>query len=239
MIKDFRNSFKSRGLVNSAFGPALKNFPFYEDANQIYSVMETFMTSFVSSYYPDAKSIAQDKELTCWFKEVQTAKSIDFPKTPGATTSTLIEILTHVAYLSGLQHQTMNNNDQFISSRLPLGPAALYKNLPTKKGMTEADIVAALPNALQSVQHISVSAAFSRPEFQNTDRTLINLFKDKDLVSRFNDKAKAAVTVYENSLAALSDKISRRTFDKNGLSQGAPFLWKALDPKVALYAMTI
>ena len=52
---------RSRGLINSDFGPRLKSFPFYEDASVIIAAMRKFVISFVYSYYPSTDIVVKDE----------------------------------------------------------------------------------------------------------------------------------------------------------------------------------
>jgi len=207
----------------------------------IHAAWKSFLGTFIRSHYRNEAWIRNDPELACWFKEVKRAGSVDFPGGAGeyVSASTLVDILTHVAYLTSVQHQAMNNNDQFISSLLPTSPMAFYKPLPTAKGLSEGDILSLLPNATQSVGQLSLSAAFSRPEFANTDRALLNVFKDKDFYASLNGETRRAAAAFEATMEGLSAEIAGRNFDGHGLYRGAPFLWRALDPKVAFFGMTI
>ena len=91
----FMSDLESRGLVNSDFGPALKNFPFYEDGATIYAAINSFMTSFVDSYYSNDAAVAADKEMQAWVREAQgPAKAIDFPSI--STKPALVAALSHV-----------------------------------------------------------------------------------------------------------------------------------------------
>jgi hypothetical protein len=91
----FTTDLETRGLINSDFGPALKHFPFYEDASTIYNAIHAFMTSFVNSYYSKDSDVTADKEMQAWVKEAQgPAKAIDFPSI--TTKSALIDALSHM-----------------------------------------------------------------------------------------------------------------------------------------------
>jgi hypothetical protein len=91
----FEAELESRGLINSDFGPALKNFPFYEDASTIYTAIHAFMTSFVGSYYAQDSDVAADTEIQAWVKDAQgPAEAIDFPNL--TTKSALVDALTHM-----------------------------------------------------------------------------------------------------------------------------------------------
>ena len=91
----FTTNLEARGLINSTIGPALKDFPFYEDASTIYNTIHTFMTSFVESYYSNDSIVLADQELQAWAKEANgPAKAIDFPSKISSV-STLVDVLTH------------------------------------------------------------------------------------------------------------------------------------------------
>ena len=95
----FRTDLQSRGLVQSALGPGLKNFPFYEDASVIYNAMHDFMASFVYSYYSADSDVTGDSEIQAWVKEAQgPAEAIDFPSI--RTRSALVNALTHMVSIS-------------------------------------------------------------------------------------------------------------------------------------------
>lgn len=91
----FTSDLESRGLVNSPFGPALTNFPFYEDGLTIYNAISTFMATFVNSYYSEDSDVTADKEMQAWVKESQgPAEAIDFPSI--TTKIALIDALSHM-----------------------------------------------------------------------------------------------------------------------------------------------
>ena len=91
----FRRDLESRGLINSDFGPALKSFPFYEDASIIYDAIYAFMESFIESYYSRDSEVMVDKEIQAWVTEAQgAAEVINFP--PIITQNDLINVLSHM-----------------------------------------------------------------------------------------------------------------------------------------------
>jgi arachidonate 15-lipoxygenase (second type)/8-lipoxygenase (S-type) len=92
----FRPQLQSRGLINSSIGPALKHFPFYEDAGVIYDAIHTFMTSFVQSYYSSDSAVASDTEIQAWVAECNgAAKVMGFPSKISSI-STLVDALTQM-----------------------------------------------------------------------------------------------------------------------------------------------
>lgn len=96
----FLEDLKSRGLIGSTFGPALKNFPFYEDASVVYNAIQAFMTSFVESYYASDLSVITDTEVQGWAIDANVnGHAIDFPSAI-LSKQTLVEILTHLVRYS-------------------------------------------------------------------------------------------------------------------------------------------
>ncbi|KAH0278235.1 Lipoxygenase, partial [Aureobasidium melanogenum] len=234
----FLNDLKNRGLLNATTGPQLKSFPYYEDASVIYSAIHTFMTSFVNSYYSSDSVVAADKEIQAWVKECNgPAKVMDFPSAI-TTTSTLIDVLTHMAHLSSTAHHTVNT-DQLMSasSTLPFHAMSLYSPVPTQKGAT--NLVAFLPPLEQAGEQIAINSLFARNYFAGTNRTLSHMFDEPNMLKQMNANTRNAAATFMNSMNSFSDKVKARTFDSNGLSQGMPFVWKALDPNVAPFGVTV
>jgi arachidonate 15-lipoxygenase (second type)/8-lipoxygenase (S-type) len=75
--------------------------------------------------------------------------------------------------------------------------------------------------------------------YDNTNETIAHMFDQPDMLARMNGKTKAAEATYRGSMQAFSKKVRARTFDKNGLSQGMPFIWKTLDPEGAPFWLAI
>ncbi|EHK97249.1 putative Epidermis-type lipoxygenase 3 [Glarea lozoyensis 74030] len=148
----FLRNLENRGLLNSSFGPELKSFPFYEDASAIHTSITKFVSTFVDSYYPTTTSFESDNELQSWISEAIPAQILDFPTS--MTRQTLIEIITHIAFLGSAAHQTLNTNDVAEAMAvLPFHPVSLYAPPPTSKGVT--DLIPFLPGVAASIGQIS------------------------------------------------------------------------------------
>ena len=79
----------------------------------------------------------------------------------------------------------------------------------------------------------------ARPLLANTNRTLAYMFDSPQFLDGTNDATRTAAAKFQNAMKAFSEKIKNRKFDRNGLSQGAPFIWKALDPLEAPFSVSI
>ncbi|CAN8104692.1 unnamed protein product [Discula destructiva] len=234
----FQTELESRGLLNASSGPALENFPYYEDASVIYSAMRAFVTAFVGSYYSSDAVVKADTELQAWAREANgDAGVMDFPAT--ITTKTqVVDILTHIAHLGSTAHHAVNTNELLsLSASFPMHPGALHKPVPTVKGNTS--VVEYLPPLDNVIKQFELDALFARPLLVNSNRSLLNMFNDNNFLAGTNAATKTAAASFTSSMKAFSAKVQARTFDADGLSQGMPFVWQALDPAVALYSVTI
>lgn len=102
----FHTDLQTRGLLNPVLGPKLKNFPFYEDASVVYSAIQTFMTSFVDSYYASDSDVRADTEVRNWAKEANgKARVMDFPASISSK-QTLVAVLTHMVCSPGIPRPT-------------------------------------------------------------------------------------------------------------------------------------
>ncbi|KAI7315116.1 Lipoxygenase [Hortaea werneckii] len=233
----FEQDLRARGLIDASFGPALKHFPFYEDASAINSGIADFMASFVDSYYDSDDQVAGDNELQNWTDEANGPASVlDFPSKISSK-ETLTEILTHFAHLASVSHHTVNTNELLeVSTTLPMHPDALHAPVPVQKGVENAADY--LPPLDKAILQNTIGGLFARPNLVNTERTIANMFADDNMLARMNEQTRRAATEFRSAMQAQSAKVSGRIFDADGLSQGMPFIWRALDPQVAPYSLT-
>ncbi|KAH8926861.1 putative lipoxygenase [Atractiella rhizophila] len=235
----FKTNLQNRGLINSNFGPALKSFPFYEDALVIHTAIRGFVQKFVESYYSDDTVLAADGELQAFLAESIPAQIVDFPSNLQTRTE-LVDVITQIAYLASILHGTVNGNDPVkTTSVLPLHPASFYQPLPTAKGLTDDQLFAFMPNLTQSLGQIVLLGAFNRPFFEGGNRTLSEMWNDDELLDRSNAKVRTAAQNFRTKMLDFSRVVSARDFDEDGLSQGMPFVWKNLDPLTVPFYLTI
>ena len=223
-------SLVDRGLLDCSYGPQLAHFPFAEDAGTIVEALRAFATAFVHAYYPNNHILSQDGEIQSWVSEASSAaKVIDFPASPLTHRQTLIDILTHLAYLTGVNHHTLNSGTPSASSGvLPFHPMALYQSIPTTKGVES--VLPYLPNLSASINQTTLLLGFIRPQLFNSARDLESMFDNSGFLAGASAVVRQAAGRLQDRMMSISQMIQARSFDDNGLSQGMPFLWKNLDP---------
>jgi hypothetical protein len=236
----FRENLRRRGLLNAPVGPAIKNFPFFEDVEPIHNAITNFLKAFVASFYEDDAAVVGDTELQAWLVEASgPAQMIDFPDASTMTSrSELVRLLTHIGHLSSTAHHAVNTNQLLIgAATLPFHPTALYRPVPSTKGVE--DIVPFLPPKEKALGMTELAAVFARPLLAGTNRTLVHMFDNSTMLAAMNDKTREANAKFVKTMIARSAVVKSRTFDADGLSQGMPFVWKALDPDVAPWSATV
>lgn len=92
----FLTNLQNRGLINSAIGPNLRDFPFYEDASVIYTATRAFISTFVGSYYASDDTVLADDEIQAWANDANVnGEALDFPTTISSREE-LIDVITHM-----------------------------------------------------------------------------------------------------------------------------------------------
>ena len=225
----FDHFFAERGLLNCSYGPDLPIFPFFDDVAPMVSVINKFMTAFIAEYYENDAMVAEDQEIQAWAEEASGAAEIDdFPAAPITKRETLVKLLSHVAYMAGIQHHVLNTGSLATSRTLPLHPTAHWSPLPTSKGIDS--VMPYLPNVNQSIAQIVFENTFNRPNLMYENGTLVNAFSDPGFLAKTTDGVKIAASEFLQSMAKLGTGIDGKKFDDQGLVQGMPFIWRDVSP---------
>lgn len=235
----FYTNLRRRGLIDSPDGPQLKHLPFYEDASPIYNAIRSFTGTFCESYYDSPDAIVNDVELQAWMVEAVSAQVIDFPtKETLRAVSDLADLMAYIGQTVSIAHHSVNLNQLLTGSGgLPFHPIALYKPVPEAKGVT--DVVSYLPGVEKALATIDFNSKFARPKLAKTNRTLVHMFDSEELLERSKPTAREANEAFMSAMLARSEAVSGRTFGPDGVCQGMPFVWKALDPDVIPWNVAI
>jgi hypothetical protein len=111
---------------------------------------------------------------------------------------------------------------------LPFHPMALYQPPPAEKNVK--DIIRYLPPLDQALSHLNLVANFQRDSLASQNRTLVYMFSDEKMLDRLDGRLRTAASKFKSKMQALSQQIRGKRFDQNGLSQGAPFIYRLVDP---------
>ena len=235
-----RQDLVSRGLVDCDYGPALKSFPFHEDAGPMVSTLSRFTEAYLRVYYPSEDFLTTDHELQSWIVEANTAaKVIDFPDSPLVSRDVLTSILVHIAYLNGVSHHALNSGTPASTSGvLPFHPAAFYAPPPTAKGVVDS-LMPFLPNVTDALGQITLLIRFNRPKFEKSNGNLVHMFSSPNFIGYGSGAVASAAKVFEHDMLDISDRIMSKVFDDKGLAQGMPFVWRSLDPRKIPFFLSV
>ncbi|KAL2873152.1 hypothetical protein SGCOL_011711 [Colletotrichum sp. CLE4] len=183
---------------------------------------------------------AKDWELQAWIDESNgPAKVIDFPSAPLRSRKQLIDILTHMAWLTGVSHHVLNQGEPVTASGvLPLHPVSLYAPVPTKKGRI-GNLLPWLPNEQKSVEQITLLARSNRPQVVEKNQALRYMFNADSFLAGTKKAVSLANDRCMKDTGSISNEISGRRFDGEGLSQGMPFIWTGMEPGVIPFYLSV
>ena len=234
-------SLVSRGLLDCSYGPELNHLPFFEDADPIVASLRRFVSTFVGAYYTHPVYLNGDREIQAWIAEANgEANVLDFPPAPLTDAQTLIDILTQMAYLTGVNHHLLNSNaPSYITGLLPFHPSAFFQPLPTSKGV--ADITPYLADLDHAMYQVTLQLRFQRPQLPAQHGELVEMFSQGVFGngSGLPSTVVRAAERFRGDMQGIGARIEGKGFDEHGLSQGMPFVWKLLDPRKIPYFLSV
>ena len=236
----FFNDLRLRGLIDYAYGPSLKRFPFHEDVAPMMFAIRRFAETYVNAYYTSEAFLQKDRELQAWMREAhEGAQVLDFPPYPLADRETLISILSHVAFLSGISHHVLNAATPGESSGLlPMHPSAFFLPLPTRKGQI-TNLLDYLHNETEAIKQASLLVRFNRPQIEEQGGELASMWSGTDFLAAVNSPVERAAKAFKDEMWKISDGIRGKIFDEDGLCQGMPYIWRSLDPRRIPYYLSV
>ncbi|KAI3130413.1 hypothetical protein CBS147326_5911 [Penicillium roqueforti] len=237
---NFYRDFADRGLLDCAYGPPLRSFPFYETVAPMVQAIEDFTRSFVEYSYPKSSLMGSDHELQAWIMEATSeAQVIDFFPAPLFAREDLVSILSHMAFLSGIAHHALNGATVGEAlGVLPLHPSSFNQPLPETKGGIES-LIPWLHNETEALKQASLLVRFNRPLLDEQKGNLPHMFWETEFLGPAGSDLHAAEGKFRATMLAISEEIRTRQFDEDGLSQGMPFIWRSIDPRKIPYYLCV
>ncbi|KAF7815466.1 linoleate 13S-lipoxygenase 2-1, chloroplastic-like [Senna tora] len=114
----------------------IQDYPFANDGLLIWDALKSWITDYVSHFYPNPTLIASDPELQSWWSEIRTVGHADkqhFPWWPSLQTPTdLIQILTTIAWVASAHHAAVNFAQYAYGGYFPNRPAIARTKMPSE-----------------------------------------------------------------------------------------------------------
>jgi arachidonate 15-lipoxygenase len=208
--------FKRRGLDSPA-APLI--FPFRDDTMLLWFAIKDFVGAYVEHTYPTDKSMTDDAELDAWLEELWSPTGAGFQDLEKpATLAELIQLISHIIYIAGPLHASVNYGQYPLGAFMPSVAATIYKAAPTADNLaTAASYISWFPPLdvalytlsfeylLSSVQYDRLGHYAANPQFPH--------FDDPEL--------QAALVKFQEALAA-----AETTILKSNGSRPMPYVFQ-------------
>ncbi|EGZ14141.1 hypothetical protein PHYSODRAFT_512894 [Phytophthora sojae] len=181
----------------------LSNHRYVKYGATYYSIIKTFVTSYVKAYYDSEEAIQNDSELQTWAARATVVWGVnDFPSAFTGYDD-LVKLVTNLIFQNAVKHHFMNGRVTWHSQAAPFSASALYNApLPTEKGVEVDPFDYVIPsNVFQLLT--GLAAGFFRPI--PAANSILNAYS----TSPFSDEAvlKDAIAQLQQSLADLENTI--------------------------------
>ena len=181
--KDDRGNFK------------LPHYPYRDDGMLVWEAIHTFVSDYLSYFYPAPVDIAQDTELQAWAKELSDPENGGKVKGMPANFTTvedLIEIVTTIIFICGPQHSAVNFAQYEYMTFAANMPLAAYRDIPEircdasgvikKEAISDQDILKLLPpykRTADQLQSLFTLAAYRYDQLGYYDKSFQDLYGKK------------------------------------------------------------
>ncbi|KAI3791338.1 hypothetical protein L2E82_05102 [Cichorium intybus] len=210
---------------NSPYGLklAIKDYPYANDGLILWDAIKTWVTDYVTHYYPEPNLITSDHELQSWWTEIRTvghADKKDEPWWPNLQTpQDLIKILTTIIWVTSGHHASVNFGQYDYGGYVPGRPTIARVKMPCEdptdetwerfKHKPEKELLATFPSQLQASQIMSVLDVLSNhsPDEEYIGEKMEPSFEE-------NLKIKAAYEIFAGKLKELEGIIDGRNADE-------------------------
>ncbi len=198
------NDLERRGFPNTKEGlshPRYRNYPYAKNVLALWATLHSYVESMLKLSYPTDTSVAADKYLQNWSKEVQTAGSM--PSFPALKTlDDLVDAVTMCIFIASPFHTAVNYLQNFYQAFVIAKPPALCAAPPTSleqlRGYAEPDLVAALPINRQRQWLLAAQVPWLLSFKVEPERSLLNYAASQWRVYRYG-KEEGEVAVREAS----------------------------------------
>lgn len=135
--------------------------PYRDDALLVWQAIETWVTDYLSLYYPTDASVQNDAALQAWAQELQAVdggRVRDFGEDGQLRTQAyLMQAITLIIFTASAQHAAVNFPQGDIMVYTPGMPLAGYQPAPKSTAMSHTDYLAQLPPLHQALGQLELT----------------------------------------------------------------------------------
>ncbi len=210
--------FKDRGVDEDS----LPGFEFRDDTLLLWKAIKTFVRDYLTVYYKnDDSCVADDTELQAFISALVSPKYANFKGLDGLTATGnseqpykidsfdyLVEIISHIIYIAGPQHASVNYTQYPLMSFAPSVTGCLYKEPPGKdtEMNTADDVLAWCPPLDIALYTLTFEYLLSGVQYD-----VFGKYNDDPRIAYFKDENVAeAVADFQCQLASIEVEICKR-----------------------------
>ncbi|GAB1314788.1 Manganese lipoxygenase [Madurella fahalii] len=174
------NDLRRRGFPNTQEGLShsrYRNYPYAKNVLALWTTLRAFVKSMLQLSFPTDDSVAADRYIQDWVKEVHTAAFMpSFPEIK--TVDALIDAVTMCIHIASPFHSAINYLQNFYQMFVIAKPPSLCrpppKTLAELRQYKEADLVASLPINRQRQWLLAAQVPWLLSFKVDADRSLMN-----------------------------------------------------------------
>ena len=189
----FPKTLISHGVSDSA---QLPDYPYRDDGLLLWDAIKTWVSGYLSIYYPSDQDIITDPELQQWAKELvseQGGRLKNFGEDPSGAIQTrdyLIDAVSTVIFTASVQHAAVNFPQNELMSYAPAFPLALYSPAPTSVE-EQGNFMSMLPSLDRAQTQIQVLGLLGSVHYTKLGQYDKGYFKDPQVLphlQQFQDR---------------------------------------------------
>lgn len=210
------NFFVRRG-IDAQSSPLV--FPFRDDTLLLWSAIKEFVGAYVEQTYATDDVMAKDAELAAWIAELRSPSGANFQDLARpATVADLVQLLSHIIYIAGPLHASVNYGQYPLGAYMPSVAATIYGAAPTAdKPADEASYLGWFPPLDVALYTLSFEYLLSSVQYDRLGHYAANpqfpYFEEP--------KLQAALVEFQQALATAEATISARN-----ASRPMPYLFQ-------------
>jgi hypothetical protein len=174
------NDLRRRGFPDTQEGlqhARYKNYPYAKNVLALWTTLRAYVKTMLQRAFPSDESVAADKYIQDWAREVQTAAFMpSFPTLK--TLDALVDAVTMCIHIASPFHSAVNYLQNFYHMFVIAKPPSLCreppKTLEELRAYKEADLVASLPVNRQRQWLLAAQVPWLLSFKVDSDRSLIN-----------------------------------------------------------------
>ncbi|KAL2166310.1 hypothetical protein VTG60DRAFT_2942 [Thermothelomyces hinnuleus] len=231
------NDLERRGFPNTLEGlehPRYKNYPYAKNILALWCTLRTYVKSKLLLSFPTDASVAADKPIQDWVREVKTAAFMpSFPEIK--TIDQLVDAVTMCIHIASPFHSAVNYLQNFYQAFVIAKPPSLChpppRTLEQLRSYKEPDLVAALPINRQRQWLLAAQVPWLLSFQVEADRSLLNYAASQWNVYKYKTSpAEQAVREASRKLYSDLQALQKKFFYNSAAMDQGSIPYMVLDP---------